>query len=73
MASLLQVEEREIVCLDNELTPSSFFSAKNFTNPHNAISVFPSLCVHIFNRLEADASFVKKPDIWDNSVPQLII
>ncbi len=29
MASLLQVGEKEIVCLDNELTPSSFFSAQH--------------------------------------------
>lgn len=57
MASLLQVGEREIVCLDNELTPPSFFSAKHSVNHSNAIQ---SLCVHIFNRPEADASFVKK-------------
>lgn len=38
MASLLQVGEREIVCLDNELTPSPFSSAKHSMNYSNAIS-----------------------------------
>lgn len=54
MASLLQVGEREIVCLDNELTPSSFFSAKHSINSSMAIFVLPSLYVCIFNRLGVD-------------------
>lgn len=73
MASLLEVGEREILCLDNELTLSSFFYAKYSITLSNAISVLPSLYVRIYNMLEADASFVKKPDLGDNSVPQLII
>lgn len=69
MASLLQVGESEILCLDNELTPSYYFSAKHSINHSDAISSIPTVCVHVFNRLEADASFLKKSDLQDNSVP----
>lgn len=52
MASLLQVEEREL-CLDNELTSSSFFS---FPNTLEAPAVvYPwSLTYMIINRLKDD-------------------
>lgn len=46
--------ERAIVCLDNELTPSSFFPAKHSINSSN-ISVLPSLRLCILDRLGADA------------------
>lgn len=52
MASLLQVEEREL-CLDNELTSSSFFPLPN-TLEAPAV-VYPwSLTYMIINRLKDD-------------------
>lgn len=60
--------ESEILCLDNELTPSSYFSAKHSINHSDAISSIPTLCVHVFNRLEADASSLKKSDLQDSDL-----
>lgn len=54
MASLLQVGDREIVCLDNELTLSSFSSAKHSLS-HVSVSFF-SQCMCASNRLVAVAS-----------------
>lgn len=72
MASLLQVGESRILCLDNELTPSSYCSSKYSINHNNALSSIPLVSSHAFNGLQADTLSLRKSDLQGNLVPLLL-
>lgn len=72
MASLLQVGESRILCLDNELTPSSYCSSKYSINHNNALSSIPLVSSHAFNGLQVDTLSLRKSDLQGNLVLLLL-